>query len=98
MKTGSCRHCGYTPVATNAPVCPNCGGLHPTGYQWWPLFVVLGVALALLILVSLIISSKPRRQTRPMPYRVLQQSWRGAVPAKGFRQRDQRQIIHNSGR
>lgn len=56
MRTGSCRHCGHTPVAKNAPACPNCGGLHPTGYQWWPLLVVVGVAVVMLLFVLSIIS------------------------------------------
>jgi hypothetical protein len=29
MAVGMCRHCGYSPVADDAPLCPKCGGRNP---------------------------------------------------------------------
>jgi hypothetical protein len=63
MRTGSCRYCGHTPVAKNAPFCPECGGAHPhpTASRWGSFLVVLGVAIAiLLVLPSLFGKMKPR--------------------------------------
>ncbi|MCB4769522.1 hypothetical protein LGR54_12965 [Ancylobacter sp. Lp-2] len=49
MATTSCRHCGYQPVADNAPLCPTCGGRQP-GRRWWhgPLGLVVLAAVALI--------------------------------------------------
>jgi hypothetical protein len=44
-----------TPVASNAPICPACGGLHPTGYRWRPLFVVLATFIGAVLLVAFIL-------------------------------------------
>jgi hypothetical protein len=48
MPVGMCRHCGYSPVSDDAPLCPNCGGRNPhpnaaSSFFYMCLFFLLGV-------------------------------------------------------
>ena len=62
MAVGSCRHCGYSPIAPDASFCPKCGSIDPyalTGTaRVWKLAVGLVLMLggALLILGEVVLS------------------------------------------
>jgi hypothetical protein len=50
MAVGMCRHCGYSPVADDAPLCVKCGGRYPhpdaaSSSLQMVLFFLLGVVL-----------------------------------------------------
>jgi hypothetical protein len=47
MPTGQCRHCGYTPVAQNAVVCPKCGGVHPNPSSFAKISPVIAIVSAI---------------------------------------------------
>ena len=54
-KLGYCRTCQFAPIATNAPICPNCGKVNPNpGFlsKWIPRVVV--VAFLLMIVAAVI--------------------------------------------
>jgi hypothetical protein len=50
MSTGSCRHCGYRPVGTGAPICPSCGGTYPN-LNWLREILIGLVVIALIVAV-----------------------------------------------
>lgn len=45
MASGKCRHCGYEPVAYDAPICPQCAGWRPNAsqFRWSALGCVVGL-------------------------------------------------------
>ncbi len=47
MSTGQCRHCGYSPVAKNAPICPNCAGNNPN-----PSALARGCQMVVLLIIA----------------------------------------------
>lgn len=51
MKTGSCRHCGSSPVAIDAPYCPACAGVGPNPGIWTQWSVKFNILLGSLMLL-----------------------------------------------
>ncbi len=54
MKTGTCKFCGYTPVAFDAERCPQCNGLWPNPGMGQKLSWVFGIIIFLLMLPCLL--------------------------------------------
>ena len=48
MTVGTCRHCGYAPVAQGASNCPKCGGIDPCALTGTTRIVKLTIGLSLL--------------------------------------------------
>ena len=53
MAVGECKHCGHSPVASSAAICPKCHGKHPVDEEMTLAFI--GKALGFLLIVGIIL-------------------------------------------
>jgi hypothetical protein len=53
MATGTCKHCGYSPVARSAPFCPKCLGPEPFPATRRTLILKLVVGLLLILAAAI---------------------------------------------
>lgn len=51
MPTGQCRHCGYTPVAQNALICPRCAGVSPNPSPFALAAPVIAIAFVIVVAI-----------------------------------------------
>jgi hypothetical protein len=60
MSLGQCRYCQYSPVATDAIVCPRCGGAAPnpsTVTKAWGWFNTVVGCLVMIVVALLLIAT-----------------------------------------